>query len=134
MRLTVAGAEQCSALRGLSTNRISRETWVDSFNNPSYGAGYELITNIYSSSNDFRVNFLGDSNVSPREAILWSSEVQFFHDVNDWRKRFFNDDFIDELNLPAAVSESLNQKQFRSDLIIYNFNGSHDTVFPRRSA
>ena len=96
--------------------------------------GFNRVTNIYSSSNDFRVNFLGDSNVPPREAVLWSSEVQFFHDVNDWRKRFFNDGFIDELNLPAAVSENLKQKQFRSDLIIYNFDGSHDTAFPQKDA
>ena len=89
-------------------------SWLYSMNNAS--VGFPLINPIFSTNNDFRVNYLGDTNVDPRTALLWSSQVQLYHDINDYRNRFFNDAFIDELNLPTNIAVNVKQHQFRPDL------------------
>ena len=85
--------------------------------------GFPPIPSFTSPSNDFRVNYLGDANVSEREAVIWSSQVQFYHDVNDYRNRFLNDSFIDSLNLPAYLAANLKIRQFRPDLNQYGTPG-----------
>src|SRR5882672_905434 len=96
---------------------------LDSMNFPS--SGYPPVADFYSSNNDFQVNFLGDSNVPPREALLWSSETQMFYDVQNYRENFLNDPFIEELQLPAAIASNLKQRQFRPDLnVVEGSSGS----------
>jgi hypothetical protein len=82
--------------------------------------GYPPITNKVAGANDFRVNYLGDAaaGIDERQGILWSSEAQFYHDVNDYRERLLNDTFIRSLNLPPQIETNLISRQFRPDLFI----------------
>ena len=70
---------------------------------------------VASSQNDFRIDYLG-SGVGLREGILWSSEAQFYHDVNRYRAQIFNDSFIETLNLPPEIKNNVLNRQFRPDL------------------
>lgn len=78
--------------------------------------GFEGIPRVQSPSNDFRIWFFGNETVDQRRALLWSSEVQFFHDIHDYRNRFLNDPFIEALHLPADLEENLKLRHFRPDL------------------
>jgi hypothetical protein len=92
-------------------------TSVASQNNPS--DGFPLINAInVGPSNDFRVNYLGDpgAGIDEREGIIWSSEVQFYHDVNDFRAVIMNDAFIKSLGLAPQIENNLVNLQYRPDL------------------
>lgn len=86
------------------------------------------IAEIHSATNDFRINFQGDQMVTPRQAALWHSEAQFYHDVNDYRVRFLNDAFITELGLPPELERNVRTLQYRPDLQFTAFPG----VIPTR--
>src|SRR5207249_9453507 len=84
--------------------------------------------------NDFRINYLGDSRANPREALLWSSQVQLYYDVNEFRKRLLTDAFINELNLPPDLAANVKHRQFRPDLaVIYYFDGTVTPGVARRT-
>ena len=83
----------------------------------SQSTGLPLIPNLQSSNYDFRVNYRGDANVSPRAAILWSSQAQMYYDLNNYRKNWLSDAFIDELHLPASLAANLKTNQYRPDLV-----------------
>ena len=87
---------------------------VLSINNP--GAGYPPFGVLVRPDNDFHVNYAGDASVSAREAVIWSSEVQLYYDLNDYRTRFLNGAFIDELDLPPEIATNLKHRQYRPDL------------------
>ena len=89
-------------------------TEVSSLNNP--GSGFPQINAIYSPTNDFRVNYNGDSNIPARAALLWSSQVQLYYDVNNYRKTLLNDAFVRELHLPSDLESNLISHQYRPDL------------------
>ena len=99
---------------GLLNGRYA-QTAMTSINSPS--TGFPPIGRLYSTNNDFRVNYAGDNNVPARTALLWSSEAQLYHDVNDYRNRFLNDAFIDALNLPSNTVVNLKLRQMRPDLV-----------------
>lgn len=90
-------------------------TDVYSINNT--GAGYPPVNRLTASGdNDFRILYDGSGSVPARQAVIWSSEAQLYYDVNDYRMRFLNDAFIDELNLPADTGNNLKNRQYRPDL------------------
>ncbi len=72
---------------------------------------------LYSASNDFRVLYMGDSNVTAREGVLWSSQAQLYCDINRYREQFLNDAFIDKLQLTPQIAANLKYLQYRPDLI-----------------
>jgi hypothetical protein len=80
--------------------------------------GFPPINPINAGSNDFRVNYLGEpaAGIDEREAIIWSSEVQFYHDINDYRSKILNESFIRSLGLPPEIEKNLISRQFRPDL------------------
>jgi hypothetical protein len=67
-------------------------------------------------TNDFQVNPSGTSSADARQNTLWSSEVHLYYYINDFRKRFINDTFVNSLSLPAQASLNLRNRQFRPDL------------------
>lgn len=69
-------------------------------------------------NNDFRVNPNGDSNGSPREALLWNSQAALYYYITDYRDRFLNNSFIDELQLPTQIAENLKNLQYRPDGLV----------------
>ena len=99
--------------------------------------GLFSVPRLHSANNDFRVNFMGDSNIPPREAVIWSSEVQLFHDVNDYRCRFLNDAFITELQLPPDIDLNVRTLQYRPDLqftaVPYPNRASKPWLFPKEA-
>ncbi len=81
-------------------------------------------------TNDFRVNFLGETpyegapeglppeDVAPRrEAILWASQVQMYYDITRYRNVFFNKHFTKALKLPVETEKNLLYRQHRPDLV-----------------
>ena len=90
-------------------------TDVSSINAP--GSGFPLVSRLNATANnDFRVIYDGTGSIPARQAVVWSSEVQLYYDVNDYRTRFLADTFIDELGLPPEIAANLKQRQFRPDL------------------
>ena len=89
------------------------QTDVDSINDPANGIS--PIGPLTRSNNDFRVNPFGDATIDPRSAILGSAEAHAYFFINDYRKRFLNDAFIDELQLPTQLAQNLKNLQYRPD-------------------
>ena len=67
-------------------------------------------------NNDFSVDYSGQGSAPNREAILWSSEAQFYYNINDYRSRILNNQFIDSLGLSGSNKSNLKDHQFRPDL------------------
>lgn len=74
----------------------------------------------YSASNDFRIDYTGTANGLPRESLLWASEAQFLWNIQDYRTRFLNRQFVEELNLPPDLASNILVRQFRPDLNMTN--------------
>lgn len=90
------------------------QTEIFSANDAS--SGYPKIDPIYRANNDFRVDPNGGPGLTAREAVLWNSEVSAYYYINDYRNRFLNDAFIDELHLPDQLARNLKYLQYRPDL------------------
>ena len=103
------------------------ETPALSANNP--GAGFPIINSLASANNDFRVNYLGDSTLPPRNAVIWSSEAQMYFDVNNYRSTALNDSFIHALQLPAQLQQNLINLQYRPDLNMGSTPTAYKPVF-----
>jgi len=100
---------------------------IDEFaQNPPYNQ-WPNVPNFYSASNDFQIdpncwdNPQGGQNPCPqgvnqRQAHLWSSEAHQYYFLTDYRMRFLNDPFIDQLQLDPEIAKNLKTRQFRPDL------------------
>ncbi len=91
-----------------------------SLDNTNDGLPYSLIPEFYNGSNNFIVYPVADPSYPPRLALMYSTEAQLYYQINDFRNRFFNDAFIDRLNLPAAIADNLKKHQCRPDLNYQN--------------
>ncbi len=107
-----------SELKGRFVNSVLSPIIVE-------GTMFTDIEDLYSQIHDFRVNLAGDQNVEQREALLWSSEAQLYHDINDYRNRFLNDAFIKELKLPPEIEQNLLLRQMRPDIDVRTPSGDH---------
>ena len=107
-RLTNSNQGALDGKYGKITSRTFHNIFLDLFPFPS----------ITSPSNDFRVDYSGAANGLPRESIIWSSEAQIYHDLTEFRTRYFNDEFIDSLGLPAQTVQNLKHLQYRPDLMM----------------
>jgi hypothetical protein len=92
--------------------------------------GDDMPTRLFSSENDFRVNYLGDSKTPIRKAIISSSEVQMYFDVNNYRSTIFNDRFIRSLGLSPEIEKNLVTRQFRGDLEIPDIGPTNTKAVP----
>ena len=78
----------------------------------------------YSPNNDFRIDYTGAANGMPRESLIWASEAQFYWNIQDYRTRFLNQQFVEELNLPPDLASNILHRQYRPDLMMEtNFSG-----------
>lgn len=106
------------ALVGGNSNLLNgKYATTDVLSIDNTGAGYPPVGRLTAAGdNDFRVMYDGSGSTPARQAVIWSSEAQLYYDVNDYRTRFLNDAFIDELNLPADLANNLKNRQYRPDL------------------
>jgi hypothetical protein len=79
---------------------------------PTFGT----VNRVNSTNNDFRVDYTGAANGMPRESVIWSSEAHLYYYMNDYRIRFLNGPFIDQLSLAPQVDQNLRNLQYRPDL------------------
>jgi hypothetical protein len=82
----------------------------------SYQSTFGIVSRLNSANNDFRIDYTGATNSMPREGLMWSSETHLYYYINDYRLRFLNDPFIDQLSLAPQVDQNLRNLQFRPNL------------------
>jgi len=108
-----ANGNQIGSNGGVLTGKYSQSA-VESINDSA--SGFPQVNPISSVNNDFRVNYAGDANAPQREAIIWNTEGHLYYWVDDFRKRFLNDQFISDLHLPQQLDQNLRNLQYRPDL------------------
>ena len=99
---------------GLLTGKYA-STNIESIDEYDTSYGLSNVPELTSSSNDFRVDYTGATHNDPRQAILWASEAQAYYYIDDYRRRFLNNSFIDSLNLPAQIKQNVENLQYRPD-------------------
>jgi len=75
------------------------------------------VSDLSSATNDFRVDYTGATQANPRNGVLHSAQAHFYYWIDDYRRRFLTDSFIDSLELPAQSAENLKNLQYRPDLV-----------------
>ncbi len=74
--------------------------------------GWETVAEFTNANNSFSVDPFGSAEVDQREAIIWSSEAHVYHSVDDYRREFLTNGFLESLNLPAQSLQNIKNLQY----------------------
>lgn len=74
------------------------------------------------------IDYTGATNNSKKDGIVWASEISAYYHINEFREKYFNDEFIDSLHLDPQIVQNLKYLQYRPDLELRDIGGQWQPV------